>query len=146
MDEKNFIEIVTNYVQSLSASDESVRPIRGTALLSQTSAPIIGIGGITSMCLSIAAMIIVFLMFLFAGYISLQHNHRPPPSQLTLVSLGVLGGTGMAFVGGLLGFIALLSPTQTNGFAAVGLALGIMVVLGVITLIVIGMAFAPVVR
>jgi len=99
--------------------------------------------GITAMCLSIGGGIVVFLMVLYAGYMSMRNAGNPPEEQAVAAGLGLLMGCGLSFTGGVLGLVALLSPNQTKGFAAVGLAIGLMVVLGIVTLVIIGMTFRP---
>ena len=95
------------------------------------------------MCVSIGGAILVFLMVLYAGYVSMRNAGNPPEEQAVAAGLGLLIGTGLSFTGGVLGLVALLSPNQHKGFAAVGLTVGVVIVLGIVTLFVIGMTVRP---
>ena len=97
--------------------------------------------GIASLVVSLLAAAIIFGSFVFAGYLGVKAGGgEPPEAQIMLVGLGIIGGMMMNIVGVVLGIVALCLPGRSKVSAAIGTAVGGLILLGVVVLLGIGIA------
>jgi DNA-directed RNA polymerase subunit RPC12/RpoP len=101
--------------------------------------------GIASFVTTLIAAAVLFASFAYAAVVGTQArgNIDAHPVALVTVGLGVIGGLMLDLVGVVLGIVALFLPGRGKIFAAIGTAIGGVILLGVLFLIAVGLAMQP---
>lgn len=115
-----------------------VTPLDG---LSYQSPPVSKLSrlAITSFFLSLAGGLCAFGFVAFVVVHAMFHGRSTDRTFNALIGLGILFGGFIAMVSILVGIIALFLPQRGKVFAVMGICFSALIVLGIITLMIIGM-------
>ena len=95
--------------------------------------------GITSFILGIVSGLSSILIIGYAGYLEISTAGDLSENAAMAIGFSMLLSLGCCFVGACLGVAAMFQTNRSKVFGAIGLAINVMIILGVIGLMILGM-------